>query len=280
MTATLLEKDTAAPPVAGRPPSADRRRQAFTRILDAEWTKIRSVRSTVWTLTAMVVVSVGLTAAICFGVAGELGEGGENESPGSFVLWGLLFGQIAALALGVLIATSEYSSGMIRATLAAVPRRPAVIAAKAMVLGAILMVLGALTSFASYLAGNFFLDREGFGLALDDPGVLRAIVGGGLYLAVLGIFGLGLGVLIRHTAGALTTGIALIFVVGNLVGLIPGAIGEWLNKLMPGNAGSEIAMVESFDPNRLEPWVGFSVFAGETLLLLVIAGLLMSRRDA
>lgn len=117
-------------------------------------------------------------------------------------------------------------------------------------------------------------------MALTDDGVLRAIFGGALYLAGLGLFGLALGLLMRHTAGAVTIGIALLFVVGNMVGLIPGAIGEWLTKLMPGNAGYAVANVESFNPNLLDPWAGFAVFVGETLLLLAVAGWFFARRDA
>lgn len=264
-----------APTTHGRP------RVTFGRILDAEWTKIRTVRSTTWTLASLFVASVGLTALICMAVASDLAAGDAGGEPaGAFVTWGLMFGQIAALVLGVIVASSEYSSGMIRSTLAAAPRRWAVLTAKTVVLGGLLLVLGTATSTASYFAGNFFLDREGVGLALGDPGVLRTLVGGGLYLAVLGLFGLGLGMLMRHTAGAVTVGIALIFVVGNLVALVPGSLGEWLTKLMPGNAGSSIATVESFNPNLLEPWTGFAVFGGQTALLLVLAGLLFSRRDA
>lgn len=277
MTATVLEH---SPATAGPAASAGRRRQPFTRILDAEWTKIRTVRSTVWTLATLVVASVGLTAAVCMAVAGEISSGVADEVPATFVTWGLLFGQIAALTLGILAATSEYSSGMIRSSFAAVPRRSAVIGAKAAVLAALLLVLGTLTTLASFLAGNFFMNQEGIGLSLDDPDVVRTIVGGGLYLAVLGVFGLALGFLIRHSAAAVTIGIALFFVVGGMVGLIPGAVGEWLNKLMPGNAGGAIAQVETFDPNLLEPWVGFAVFAGETTLLLAVATYLLSRRDA
>ncbi len=252
----------------------------FRHVLDAEWTKIRTVRSTAWTLAALVVLSVGLTALVCLAAAAELADSTLDEPVGAFVLWGLIVGQLAALVLGILAASAEYSSGMIRTTLAAVPRRRSVVAAKALVLGAMLLVLGTVTAAISYLVGNSILDRQGVGLALDDPGVLRAITGAGLYLSVLAIFGLALGLLIRHTAGAVTVGIAIIFVASPLVDLLPGAFGEWLNKLMPGNAGGSIAMVESFDPNLLDPWVGFAVFTAETGLLLALAWWLFARRDA
>ncbi len=256
-------------------------RLTFGRVLDAEWTKLRTVRSTVWTLVALVVVSVGITAMISGLAAADLASGDAGgESPASFVTYGVMFGQVAAAVLGVLVATSEYSSGMIRTTLAAAPRRWSVVAAKALVLGTVLLVLGTVTTVASYAAGNFFLTQEGIGLSLDDPGVLRALAGGGLYLTMLGLFGFAMGLLLRHTAAAVTVVLALIFVVGNVVMLIPGTLGEWLTKLMPGNAGSEIAMVESFNPNLLEPWTGFAVFSAETAVLLIVAGVLFSRRDA
>ncbi|SED59514.1 ABC transporter permease subunit [Jiangella alba] len=278
----MSTSSTLTPPASPPAHRADvgRPRLTFGRILDAEWTKIRTVRSTVWTLASLVVLGVGLTALICWGVAGELADDSAGEPIGAFVTWGLMFGQIAALVLGILVATAEYSSGMIRTTLAAAPRRWSVLAAKTTVLAGLLLVLGAITSTLAILAGNFFLDREGIGLTLSDPEVLRTMAGGGLYLAVLGVFGLGLGLLLRHTAGAVTVGIALIFVVGNLVGLIPGAAGEWLTKLMPGNAGTTMATVESFNPDLLGPWTGIGVFAGEAALLLLISGWLFSRRDA
>ncbi|WP_298327091.1 ABC transporter permease subunit [Haloactinopolyspora sp.] len=272
---------TATEPRAVRTHAAPPQRVTFGRIVSAEWTKVRSVRSTMWTLASMIVVSVGLTALICWAVAGDLASGDAGgETPGSFVNWGMMFGQIGALVLGIIVASAEYSSGMIRSTLAAVPRRWAVLLAKTTVLGGLLLVLGTITSVASFAAGNAFLSAEGVGFALDDPGVLRSLIGGGLYLATLGVFGLGLGMLMRHTAGAVTVGIALVFVVGNLVALVPGVAGEWLTKLMPGNAGSVVAMLDSFNPNLLGPWTGYGVFVGETILLLAVAGALFARRDA
>lgn len=272
-----------APPAATPPPRALPRGAGvtFPRLLAAEWTKIRTVRSTVWTLGSLVIVSVGLTALIAMSVAPELASGDAGgESVGSFLTWGLMFGQIATLVLGVLAASSEYSSGMIRTTLAAAPKRSHVLAAKATVLGGLVLVLGTVTSFLSYYASRIFFARHDLAMELGDPGVLRAVLGGGLYLAVLALFGLGLGLLMRHTAGAVTVGLALIFVVGNLVMLVPGTLGEWLTKLMPGNAGSGVTMVENFNPVALEPWVGFGVFVGQTAALIAVALWSFSRRDA
>jgi ABC-2 type transport system permease protein len=256
------------------------RRPGFPDTLRAEWIKFWSVRSTFWSTAMLFVLGAGLTVLVCATSAEWLASGEADESPLSFVTWGLLFAQITAIALGTLVVTSEYGTGMIRATLAATPRRGAVLAAKALVLSSTLFVVGTVTAFAGYLGGNWFLDREGIGIALSDDGVLRAMFGSGLYLAGLGLFAAAVGLLIRHTAAALSIVLALVFVVGSMAFLLPGTWGEWTAKLMPGNAGSGVATPVSFNPGLLGPWVGFGVFAGEVAALVLVAWLVFRRRDA
>jgi ABC-2 type transport system permease protein len=256
------------------------RRQGFPDALRAEWIKFWTVRSTMWSTAMLFVLGAGLTALVCATSAEWLASGDADESAGSFLTWGMMFAQITAIVLGTLAVTSEYGTGMIRATLAATPRRGSVLAAKAVVLSGTLFVAGTLTAFVGYFAGNWFLENEGVGLALTDDGVLRAMFGSGLYLAGLGLFAAGVGVLVRHTAAALSIVLALVFVVGNMVFLLPGAWGEWIGKVMPGNAGSEVAMPVSFNPDLLDPWIGFAVFAGEVALLLLVAYGSFRRRDA
>jgi ABC-2 type transport system permease protein len=263
-----------------REPLPAARPTGFGQALHAEWIKLRSVRSTMWTLTSLLVLGIGLTAVICAASADWLASGDADESPGSFLTWGMMWAQIPAVVLGIVVVTSEYARGMITATVAAVPRRTHVVLAKSVVVTAVLFVVGTVTAFLGYLAGNAFLEAEGVGLEFGDDGVIRALVGCGLYVAVLGLFGMGLGLLMRHTAGAVTTALALVFVVGNLVMLVPGEIGEWLAKLMPGNAGSSIAMVTPFEGMLLGPWTGFAVFCAETALLLGLATVGFVRRDA
>jgi len=276
---TALPAPAAAP--SGVPmPTTAARSVGFSQALRAEWIKLRSVRSTTWTLVSLFVLGVGLTVTICAASADWLASGEADESPGSFVTWGMMFAQIPALVLGVIVVTSEYARGMITATVAAIPRRSHIVLAKAAVLTGVLFAVGAVTAFAGYFAGNAFLDAEGVGLGLSDDGVLRALVGSGLYLAVLGLFGAGLGLLMRHTAAAVTTALALVFVIGNLVMLVPGTVGEWLTKLMPGNAGSSVVMVTPFEGMMLGPWTGFAVFCAETALLLGVATVRFVRRDA
>jgi ABC-2 type transport system permease protein len=256
------------------------RRPGFGATLRAEWIKFWSVRSTFWSTAMLFVLGAGLTVLVCATSAEWLASSEADESPLSFVTWGLMFAQITAIVLGALVVTSEYGTGMIRATLAATPRRGSVLAAKAIVLSSTLFVIGTVTAFAGYIGGNFFLDREGIGIALVDEGVLRAMFGSGLYMAGLGLFAAAIGFLIRHTAAALSVVLALVFVVGNMAFLLPGTWGEWTAKLMPGNAGSGVATPVSFNPELLDPWVGFAVFAGEVALLTVIAWATFRRRDA
>jgi ABC-2 type transport system permease protein len=256
------------------------RAPGFGATLRSEWIKFWSVRSTPWATAMLFVVGAGLTALICAAAAGDLADGSAGESPGSFVTWGMMIAQVMAVVLGAMAVTSEYSTGLVRATLAATPRRGAVLAAKALVVAGTLFVVGTVTAVVGYLAGNWFLDRQGVGLALSDDGVLRSLLGSGLYLAGLGLLAAGVGLLVRHTAAALSIVLGTVFVLGTMANLLPGAWGDWVTKLMPGNAGSVVSQPVPFDPNLLSPWVGFAVFAAETAVVLAFGYASFRRRDA
>ncbi|MGY1728971.1 ABC transporter permease subunit [Geodermatophilus sp. SYSU D01062] len=273
MTASTLAARRASSPA----PAAT---AGLPRALHAEWIKLWSVRSTGWSIAAMVALGAGLTTLVCALVAPDLAAGETGEPVGAFITWGLLFAQVTAVVLGSLVVTAEYGTGMIRATLAATPRRGTVLVAKAVVLSAVLFVAGVVTATLGWLGGNAFLSAEGIGLSLGDDGMLRSLLGSGLYMAGLGLFAMAVGLLVRSTAAAVSVVLALVFLVGNLVMLLPGALGEWLTKLMPGNAGSRIAMPESFNPLLLEPWTGFAVFAAEVAVVLAVAAVAFTRRDA
>ena len=252
----------------------------FTNTLRAEWIKFWTVRSTFWSTTMLFVLGAGLTTLVCALAAEDLASGAAGESPGSFVTWGMMIAQITAVVLGAMIVTSEYGTGMIRATLAATPGRGAVLAAKALVLTSTLFVVGTATAFVGYFAGNWFLDREGVGLALSDEGVLRSLFGSGLYMAGLGLLAAAVGLLVRHTAAVLSTVLGLVFVVGQMAWLLPGTWGEWVAKALPGNAGGAVTTPVSFNPLLLGPWTGFAVFAAEVAVLLLVAVAVFRRRDA
>lgn len=252
----------------------------FTQSVRAEWVKLWTVRSTWWTMGALVVLGAGLTTLICWGNADWLAnENTEGESPGSFITWGMMIAQVCAVIVGALAVTSEYGTGMIRTSFAAVPRRGMVFLAKAVVVCGVLFVVGTLTALLGYFGGNYFLDREGIGMALEGD-VARSMYGSGLFIATLGLLSMAIGFLVRHTAAAISIVLATVFVVGNMVMLIPGEFGEWVTKLMPGNAASSLVAPVSFNPDALGAWTGYGVMLAETGVLCLLAWLLLKRRDA
>lgn len=253
---------------------------SFSRTVRSEWIKFSSIRSTWWTTLAMIVMGAGFTTIICGVVANDIGSGRSGDSPGNYITQGLIFSQISAVVLGALVVTSEYGTGLIRSTLAATPVRARVLAAKALVLSGFLFVIGTVTAFAGYFGGNAFFRNAGVGISLGDPHILRSMFGAGLYLAGLGVLSAAVGLLVRHTAAAISIVLGLVFIIGQVVQLIPGTVGEWIMKLMPGNAGPGIVVPVSFGPHMLAPWTGFAVFVAE-IAVLGVAGLAMfQKRDA
>jgi ABC-2 type transport system permease protein len=269
------------------PPLPRARRGKFAGLLLAEWTKIRSVRSTVWTLVLFVLVTIGLTAGITTLVLSTWSRPGSAQGeariiadPVGFVIGaGLNLGQLTICVLGVLLMTTEYSTGVIRASLLAVPTRVPMLVAKATVFAAMLIVLGEIVSFGSFFVGSALLNSK-VPVSLADPGVTRSVVGAGLYLTVLGLFALAIGALIRHTAGAIATVIGFVLVVPLITNFLPGSVGHHLNAYLPEQAGSLIYQSSTQAGALLTPWQGFAVFCAWTAVLLVAAGYVLVRRDA
>jgi ABC-2 type transport system permease protein len=264
----------------------DRGRVGFGHLLLAEWTKLRSLRSTLWSLAAMVALTLGIT-----GLATALYMGQWDSLPpadrqhlladpiGLILQPGASYGQIAVCVLGVMVIAGEYATGMIRTSLLAVPRRTPMLAAKATVFAALVFVVAELIAFPSFFLGRANLDRH-VPVSLGDPGVLRAVVGLGLYLAGMGLFALAIGALVRHVAGAIACVLGLVLVVSNLTGLLPGRLGEYVNAYLPSNAGQQL-LSSGQDPGQLlSPWQGFGVLCVWTALLLGAAAWQLQRRDA
>jgi|CZKT01.1.fsa_nt_gi ABC-type transport system involved in multi-copper enzyme maturation permease subunit len=263
------------------------RRAGFGNLLVSEWTKIRSVRSTIWSLIAFVVVTVGFTALLTLlTTANWTGPRAADRNaaviadPVGFVLGaGIGLGQLAICVLGALLMTTEYSTGVIRASLLAVPRRLPMLAAKAVIFAVLIFVLGEIVAFSSFFIGSAILHSH-LPVSLSDPGFARAVFGAGLYLTVLGLFALAIGALLRHTAGAITTVIGVVLVLPILSGLLPGTWGAHINAYLPEQAGSMITHAHQQSSDLLSPWQGFGVFCVWTAILLVAAGYLLKRRDA
>jgi ABC-type transport system involved in multi-copper enzyme maturation permease subunit len=263
------------------------RRVGFGNLLLTEWTKIRSVRSTLWTLVIFVVVGLGLTGLLTWLTMRALTSGRTGAraadiggDPVNFILGtGLGLGQLAICVLGALVITAEYGSGTIRASLLAVPRRIPVLIAKGLVFGVLVFVIGEAVAFGSFFIGAAIVNGH-FPVALSQPGVTRAVIGSGLYLTVLGLFALAIGSLIRHTAGAITTVIGLVLVIFPLLGLLPYSWGAHIHAYAPTVAGQLITVDHQQPGQLLSPWQGFGVFCAWTVLLLAVGGYLLKRRDA
>jgi ABC-2 type transport system permease protein len=259
----------------------------FGRLMHAEWTKVRSVQSTMWSLIAFVVVAVGFSTLVAAVISHDWNTPGNHPNharlitdPTSLIFGaGFGLGQLAICVLGAIVITSEYSSGAIRASLLAVPHRIPMLAAKAVVFALIDCVLSAITVFAVFFISTAILHSH-VDITLSQPNVLRATIGAILYLTVLGLFALAVGGLIRHTAGAIATVIALVIVVPPLVSLIPGTIANHIHGYLPIPAGLLVTQTTQQSGDVLSAWQGFGVFCAWTAVLLFACGWLLVRRDA
>ncbi|HXQ90699.1 MAG TPA: hypothetical protein VN768_04005 [Acidimicrobiales bacterium] len=274
----------ASPAIGVLPPGRFR----FSGALRAEWTKIRSVRSTAWCLLATVVAGIGIGILASASEASRWRNGGVINTllfdPTSVSLTGLIFGQLAIGVLGVLTMSAEYGSGSIRATLAAIPRRPVVLGAKAVVFGAVALVMSEAVSFAAFFIGQAIMSGAAPTATLSGPDVLRAVIGGGLFLTVLGLFALGLATIIRHTAGSITTFVAILLILPLVDSAFPAKIGWPIGRYLPATIGAAMTSTTSqgahadFLPS-FPFWHGFALLCAYALGALVIGGVLMVRRD-
>jgi ABC-type transport system involved in multi-copper enzyme maturation permease subunit len=261
----------------------DTTRRIVPDVMRSEWTKLRSVRSTYWTLLVAAVAMIGLSALLCSLYVGRYGSlrtvDKATFNPTSFSLNGSLLAQLAIGVLGVLVITAEYSTGMIRTTFSAVPQRNTVLGVKAAVFGVTALVVGLISSFAAFFVGQAILSSKHIGASITDPSVLRSVVGSGLYLAVLGLLAFGIGALIRHTAGAIAAVFGLIFVLPGIVLALPASWSDAISKYLPSNAGNAIFHTNSVR-SSLSPWTGFGVFCAYAAVALIAAAIAINRRDA
>jgi ABC-type transport system involved in multi-copper enzyme maturation permease subunit len=270
--------------LAPLPPA--RGRAGLPGALRSEWTKLRSVRSTFWSLLAMAVIAVGLTSLIAWQLMRRWDrlEPGERLSlthnPLDAIIGRPVFiSQIVIAVLGVMVVSAEYTTGMIRSTLQSQPRRLTVLTAKVLVFAALMLVVGEVVSFVAFFTGRALV-AEHITVRLSDPGVTRSVIGAGLFIAVLGLFSLAFGAILRHTAGAITAVLGTVLILTPLTQELPDSWGAHIHAWMPTNAGSLIFEPSLPPDHLLTQWQGFAVFCGWTALLLVIAAVLMRTRDA
>ncbi|WP_030414116.1 ABC transporter permease [Streptomyces sp. NRRL S-1448] len=255
---------------------------AVGQVIRSEWTKIRSVRSTVWTLGIAVLVTVGLGMLIC-----TLANHDFNSMPPrdrlsfdatniSFAGMGL--GQLAMIVFGVLVVSNEYSTGMIRASLAAVPQRGTFLFCKLLVATALVFVVGLATSFVTFFAGQTMLGD--LRAHLGDPGVLRAVIGGGLYMTLIALFSMAVATMLRSPMLSLGILMPFFFLISNILGNVSAT--RKIGRFLPDQAGSKIMQVvpRAGEDVPYGPWGGLAIMIAWTVAALIGGYILLKRRDA
>jgi ABC-2 type transport system permease protein len=253
-------------------------RYGLRDVLAMEWIKLRSLRSTWWTLAVTVAGAVALAAAVGAATKDATGDLTNN------VLAGVSVGLLLTGVLGVLTMTGEHSSGLIRCTLTAVPDRRLVLVAKAAVFGGVALAAGEVASFVAFTAGTVTLPRAISAPALGDPGVLRAVLLSGAGYALIGLIGLGLGAIIRHTAAALGVLVGGVYVLGQAVAAVAHPLMPYVPVSIVANslAVTRPIACRPGEPcaDFLSPWAGLGVLALYAAVTLAIGGWLLTRRDA
>jgi len=274
---------TTARPATPAPPSVPpSQRVSQARVVRSEWTKLRSQPSTAWSLLVTVVSIVGFGVLYCL-----LRVARPPDNPASLAtfdptavsLTGVQLAAIAVGVLGVLLVAGEYATGLIRTSFTAVPRRLPVLWGKAVVFALTTLVVCLPVTVVAFLVGQSILSEKHLDIALGHPGVARAVLGSALYLVAIGLLGLGLGALLRSTAGAVAALLGLLFGPQLLVGLLPASLSDQLYRYLPVPAGAAVANVRP-DPVILSPWTGFGLFCCYTGLVLGLAAWRLGRGDA
>ncbi|MGW0815593.1 ABC transporter permease subunit [Streptomyces viridiviolaceus] len=255
---------------------------AATQVVRSEWTKIRSVASTVWTLSLAVVVTVAfgmLISALAKNEFGGMDARGRLSFDPTFISFaGTGLGQLAMIVFGVLVVANEYSSGMIRTSLAAVPQRGTFLFSKIAVATALALVVGMATSFLAFYLGQAMLGD--LKASIGDPGVLRAVIGGGLYMTLITMFSMGVAAMLRSPMLSLAVLMPFFFLVSNILANVSAT--EKIGRFLPDQAGSKIMQVVTpvDDDTPYGPWGGLGIMVLWVIASLVGGYVVLKRRDA
>jgi hypothetical protein len=247
-----------------------------------EWLKLRSVRSTGWVLLVFAAGMIGLAILVMIHQHWATMSAPDRASfdPTELSFAGLSIGQLALGVLGALVITTEFSSGMIRATLAAVPRRSLLLAAKAAVLGAVTLVVGEIFAFAAFAAGELVLKSPAPHATLGQPGVLRAVLMAGAYPALIALIALGLGAVIRHTAGAISAVVGILFVLPLILLPLGESVQNSVGQFMPMLIAENSLTAVKAQSHTLSPGIGFGVLCLYAVVALAVGTWALVRRDA
>ena len=254
------------------------------RVLVSEFTKFRTVRSTVWTLLVAVVLMIGISALFSAVTATQYHTFDAADratfNPVSISLSGMMFAVVAIGVLGVLMISGEYSTGMIRSSLTAVPRRLPVLWGKLAVFAGVIFSISLVASFISFFLGQALLNGHQLGVSISAPGALRSVIGAALYVTVSGMIGVALGALFRNTAAGIATFAGVFFVIPPLTGLLPASISDHLSQYLPSYAGDALWGGARGVTNALSPWTGFAVLCGYAVVVIAAAAVRLRRVDA
>ena len=264
--------------------AAPRGRVTQLNVLRSEWTKLWSLRSPRWSLLAAVVAMVGLgplIAAVQISRWAQLDPHDRATFDSiNLSVAGYNLAQLAVGVLGVLVISGEYSTGMIRSSFMAAPKRLPVLWAKLAAFCSVIFVTMLASSFVSFFITQAIVAAQHQQHTLGDPHALRAVIGNALFLTVLGALSVALGALVRNTAGGISAFVFLLFVLPGITAILPHATADAINPYLPLNAGSAVA-TSTFDPGaHLSPWGGFAVFCLYGVVAIAAAAVGLLRRDA
>jgi ABC-type transport system involved in multi-copper enzyme maturation permease subunit len=282
LTIATLPAAPSVPPVRPVP-----RRVALARTIRSEFTKIRSVRSTYWTLAMLAAAGVAWCVISCLGTVHQWAHMPAQDRAGfdgtqNSIVGLALLGQLAIVALGALMMTSEYSTGTVRTSLTVMPRRGTLYAAKAAVFAAVSLVVSVASSFGTYFLGRVLLAGTHTPISLSQPGVLRSIIITALFVEVCGLFAFGVGAVVRNAAGALTLAYGCLALLPEFLRAMPETVHNALMRWVPGGdaLGLMTATAGGQRPLLFSAWGELAVFAGYAAILLAAGAVLFSRRDA
>ncbi|MDX3324133.1 MULTISPECIES: ABC transporter permease subunit [Streptomyces] len=253
-------------------------------VLNSEWTKIRTVSSTTWTLICAFLVTVAMGAALSALLNSQFDDLSSAEratfDPTYVSFSGMVLGQLAMVVFGVLVVGTEYSSGMIRTSLSAVPQRGSFLFSKIAVAGVLALLVGLATSFVTFFLGQALLGDRGTDIGAEN--VLRAVVGGGIYMGLIAVFSMGVATMLRSSMLSLGILMPFFFLVSQILTAVPGA--KSVARYFPDQAGSKIMQVVpdamNSDPAPYGPWAGLGIMALWVIAALVGGYVVLKKRDA
>jgi ABC-type transport system involved in multi-copper enzyme maturation permease subunit len=236
-----------------------------------------------WTIGVTIVLGIGIGALVCAVTRSHwLSNPASHfnfDAPATSLV-GMFIAQFSVGILGVLVVSAEYSTGTIRASFSAAPKRSRVFTAKAFVFGLLAFIVAEFTSFVSFFLGQFLLSSPATHATLSSPGAFRAVFGGGLYVCVLGLIAMGLGTIIRHTAGAISAFVGILLILPIIVQALPNQLSLDIRRFLPDRIGATMITTKGGIFQAFSPWVGMLILCIYAVVLLIIGNTLLHRRDA